>query len=129
MSAKLAAHAQAPTLLDRRPAWMTALMYAGALALTVLAVGPALWLVLVAFQPPEAPLYELSAGFTTKNFADAWASGLAGPLVNSVLVTVGRAALNVFVAALAATSAARRTRRSVRPPQDQTESPRTPAGT
>lgn len=107
MSAKLAAHAQAPTLLDRRPGWLTALMYVGALALTVLAVGPALWLVLVAFQPPEAPLYELSAGFTTRNFADAWASGLAGPLVNSVLVTVGRAALNVFVAALAAYPLAR----------------------
>lgn len=97
-------------MMDRRPPWLTLLFYAGAALLALAAVGPALWLVYVAFRPGSEPLYafSVSGGFTTSNFAQAWKDGNLGlPLLNSVLVTIGRATLNVFIAALAAYPLAR----------------------
>jgi putative chitobiose transport system permease protein len=97
-----------PATIDHRPAWATAAWYLVAALLTVLAVGPALWLIVIAFQPAGGELYSLRGGFTLDNFKAAWNDGnLARPLVNSVLITVARAALNVFIAALAAYPLAR----------------------
>lgn len=97
-----------PSTLDRRPAWNTAAWYAVAVLLTLLAVGPAVWLIVIALQPPGGELYSLSGGLTLDNFRAAWNDGHLGlPLVNSVVVTLARAALNVFVAALAAYPLAR----------------------
>ncbi|HEX8876743.1 MAG TPA: carbohydrate ABC transporter permease [Phycisphaerales bacterium] len=97
-----------PANIDRRPAWNTAAWYAVAVLLTLLAIGPAVWLIVIAFQPPGGELYSLGGGLTLDNFRVAWNDGHLGvPLVNSVLVTLARAALNVFVAALAAYPLAR----------------------
>lgn len=96
----------------RRPAWLSSLYYAAAAAFTVLAIGPALWLVYVALRPAGEPMYtfRLDDNFTFKNFATAWRMGGSGedaptlvtPLLNSTLVTFGRAGLNVLIAAMAA---------------------------
>jgi putative chitobiose transport system permease protein len=97
-----------PATIDHRPAWATAAWYLVAALLTLLAVGPALWLIVIAFQPTGGELSSLREGFTLDNFRAAWNDGrLARPLLNSVLITVARAALNVFVAALAAYPLAR----------------------
>lgn len=91
-----------------RPAWVSAWLYASAAVLTVLAIGPALWLVLIAFRPAGTDVRSLDGvlspgGLTTANFVGAWNEGhLTRPLVNSVLVTFVRAGLNVLLAALAA---------------------------
>jgi putative chitobiose transport system permease protein len=104
-----------------RPSWLTAAIYAAALLLAALAVGPGLWLVLGAFQPAGAdagnPLDQLvDAGgltapggwFTTANLERAWTDGeMARPLINSIIVTLARAGLNVLLAALAAYPLAR----------------------
>jgi putative chitobiose transport system permease protein len=69
----------------------------------VVAIGPALWLLAIALQPPGSELYSLSSGFTLKNFEAAWKDGALGrPLINSILVTFTRATLNVVIAAMAA---------------------------
>lgn len=97
-------------MIDRRPLWSTLLWYAIAAVLTLIAVGPAIWLIVIAFQPPGGELYSLRGGFTLDNFRAAWNDGhLARPLLNSVLITIARAALNVFIAALAAYPLARMT--------------------
>ena len=82
---------------------MTAWMYLLAGLLALLAIGPALWLIAIAFQPATADLNSLTGGFTLDNFRSAWEEGgLGRPVLNSVLVTVVRALLNVILAALAA---------------------------
>lgn len=95
--------------MTRRPWGVTLYLSLWAFAFIVLAVGPAAWLVVVAFQPADADLNDPFGGFTWQNFVGAWqqGGGLAGPLVNSVLVTIFRAVLNVFLAALAAYPLAR----------------------
>jgi len=91
-----------------RPPWLTALLYAAAALLAALAVGPALWLLIVALRPAGVDPASLSGGLTLRNFAEAWRDGRMGlPLVNSVIVTIVRAGLNVLIAALAAYPLAR----------------------
>lgn len=96
----------------RRPAWLSAILYTGAALLVLLAVAPAVWLVLIALQPAGQDLASVSGTLrgevTLDNFRGAWREGdLGGPLLNSVLVTFSRAALNVLLAALAAYPLAR----------------------
>ncbi|MEM6854728.1 MAG: carbohydrate ABC transporter permease [Planctomycetota bacterium] len=94
----------------RRPVWLSALMYAGALALMLLAIGPAVWLVGIALSDNTVPLNRLPgpSEMTLRNFSGAWVEGgLLRALVNSVLVTVAQTVLNVILAALAAYPLAR----------------------
>lgn len=94
--------------MNTRPLWLRALLWATAVALTALAIVPAAWLILVAFQPTGADLSSVRFTPTLANFRGAWEEGgLALPLINSVLVTFGRAGLNVLLAALAAYPLAR----------------------
>lgn len=87
-------------VIDRRPGWLTAVWSVLAVLLAGAAVGPAVWLLVSAFEGP--------GGGTFKNFTDAWTQGkLLWPLLNSVVVTVVRAALNVVIAAMAAYPLAR----------------------
>ena len=99
----------APALtLAARPAWMTGGMYVLALALATLAIGPAVWLVLIALQPNGTELTGVRGPLTLENFKGAWLEGQLGrPMLTSVLVTLGRAILNVLLAALAAYPLAR----------------------
>jgi putative chitobiose transport system permease protein len=93
---------------QRRPWWLTGLIWTGAALLAVLAIGPAIWLTAIALQPPGGELYSLFGGLTTQNFQTAWNDGQMGrPLLNSILVTFARASLNVVIAALAAYPLAR----------------------
>lgn len=104
-------------MLERRPIWLNAWLYLVAGLLVAVAVGPALWLALTAVQPAGTDLLRssgdgsgktLSIGFTWDHIARAWTDGkLAGPMLNSVLVSFARAVLNVLVAALAAYPLAR----------------------
>lgn len=95
-------------MVERRPLGLKLVWYVVSLLLVILAVGPAIWLVVIAFQPAGGELYSLRGGFTLDNFKDAWTQGgLAWPIVNSILVTFSRAALNVLIAALAAYPLAR----------------------
>ncbi|MFZ4573888.1 MAG: carbohydrate ABC transporter permease [Phycisphaerales bacterium] len=102
--------------MKRKPRWISIAGYGAGLLLTVAAVGPALWLLLIALQPAGADMTTLSGAVaplvrgrgTLEHFATAWTSGgLATPLLNSVLVTTARAAANVVLAALAAYPLAR----------------------
>lgn len=91
-----------------RPIWMRVGIGLFAALLVVAAVGPALWLAAIAVQPPGASLSNPFAGFTLENFRVAWRDGQLGrPLLNSVIVTFVRAALNVLLAAMAAYPLAR----------------------
>jgi len=91
-----------------RPPALTASIYALGALLAAIAIGPVLWLALIALQRPGKDLNSISADITLANFAAAWDKGrLAGPLVNSILTTLLRAALNVLLAALAAYPLAR----------------------
>lgn len=91
----------------RNPGW-SIVAYATAACLVALAIVPALWLVVGAFQSPEAELNTLAGPWTTDNFRDAWQTGgLSIAAFNSVLVTLARAGLNVVLAALAAYPLAR----------------------
>lgn len=108
-------------MTGRRPMWGTALLYGGALVLAALALGPGLWLVLGALQPPGSaagnPFDQFVEGgavtapgewFTLANFRQGWEDGEMGrPLLNSVIITLARAGLNVLLAALAAYPLAR----------------------
>lgn len=109
-------------MLQRRPSWMKIGLYAAAALLAALAVGPGLWLVLGAVQPAGGdigrPMESLVAGVgeggflerrvTVANVREAWFDGgLGRPLINSVIVTLARAGLNVLIAALAAYPLAR----------------------
>lgn len=94
--------------MDRRPAWLTGLVLILAGLLAGLAVGPAAFLLLVALQPAGSDMLSVRSGLTLENFQQVWTTGrLAGPLLNSVIVTGARAALNVLLAALAAYPLAR----------------------
>lgn len=103
--------------MSRRPLWLSALGYLGALALVVLAIGPAIWLVGVAFSTTGVPMSRLpdplawtgpDAEMTLDNFRGAWQEASLGrALLNSVLVTAAQTALNVLLAALAAYPLAR----------------------
>ena len=95
-------------MIGRRPRQLSAVMYTAALLLAALAVGPAFWLVLGAFQAPGADLGSVEGPYTGANFAAAWEEGgLARPLANSVAVTIARTFLNVLLAAMAAYPLAR----------------------
>lgn len=95
-------------MITPRPIPLSVVMYTGALLLAALAVGPALWLLLGAFQVPGADLRDVTGPFTGANFSEAWKEGgLAKPLMNSILVTAARTTLNVLLAALAAYPLAR----------------------
>lgn len=95
-------------MIERRPWWLSAVLCATGVLLALLAAGPALWLVVVALQPPGSDMFSLTSGMSLTNFEQAWREGkLAGPMLSSVLVTVMRAALNVLIAALAAYPLAR----------------------
>ncbi len=93
---------------QRRPWWLSLALGMCAAALALLAVGPALYLLAVALQPPGSDLLKPGASFTLGNFSGAWKDGgLARPFLNSVGVAVVRATLNVLLAALAAYPLAR----------------------
>lgn len=97
-------------MYTRRPLWLSGLMYAGALGLMLLAVGPAVWLVGIALSDSTVPLNRLPgpSEMTLENFSGAWAEGgLMRALINSILVTVVQTVLNVVLAALAAYPLAR----------------------
>lgn len=90
-----------------RNAWTLA-AYLAAVLFVVLAIGPAIWLVVGAFQSTEAELNSLSGPWTTDNFRQVLnEGGLGVAAFNSVLVTLSRAGLNVILAALAAYPLAR----------------------
>lgn len=95
-------------MIDRRPPWLTVLLYISAGLLAGTAIGPGLFLLLIALQPAKAELTSLNFTPTLSNFEQAWTQGqMAGPLLNSILITVSRASLNVLLAALAAYPLAR----------------------
>lgn len=95
-------------MLDRRPTWLTITLYVSAGLLAGLAIGPTLFLLLVALQPSGSNLVSIPTQPTLANFRQAWTDGdLTWPFVNSVIVTVVRSLLNVFLAALAAYPLAR----------------------
>lgn len=84
------------------------LLYSTALVLVVLSVGPALWLLFGAFGPATDDLGGVPSRFTLDNMEQIWNDeGLRRALLNSIVVTLGRAALNVALAALAAYPLAR----------------------
>jgi putative chitobiose transport system permease protein len=97
-------------MIESRPSWLSALYYLAAAIFTLLAIGPAVWLVYVSFRPPGEALSALPwhqgvnpGAFTAANFQSAWKDGnLLPPLLNSALITLARASLNVLIAALAA---------------------------
>ena len=94
----------------RRPAWLAVLLYLGALALMLLAIGPAVWLVGIALAEADVPVNRLPGPgeLTLSNFTGAWAAaGLGRALVNSLIVTVVQTLLNLLLAALAAYPLAR----------------------
>ncbi len=95
-------------MLERRSLPMWAFLSIAAFLLVVVAVGPAIWLAAIAVQPPGGSLSNPFSGFTLNNFAAAWRDGqMAVPLINSCIVTLVRAALNVVIAAMAAYPLAR----------------------
>lgn len=95
-------------MIDRRPIWLTIFIVCCALLFALLAVGPAVWLLVIAVQPAGTDLSSATGGLTLDNFKAAWRDGQMGrPLLNSVLTTVVRAGLNVMLAALAAYPLAR----------------------
>ena len=101
-------HGHADARATPRPTWLTAALYASAIVLALIALGPALWLALIALQPPGRDINSIGGMPTLKNFEGAWSEGgLARPLVNSIVTTLCRAALNVLLAALAAYPLAR----------------------
>lgn len=97
--------------MPARPPVLTVAWYLAGVALALLAVGPAVWLLLIAMQPPGRDMHSLSGamgGLTTRNFEAAWTDGELGrPLLNSVVVCVVRVGLNVLLASLAAYPLAR----------------------
>ncbi len=95
-------------MIDKRPIFLTIFLASAAILFVILAVGPAIWLLVIAVQPAGTDLSSARGGFTLDNFKAAWRDGQLGrPLVNSVLTTIVRAGLNVLLAALAAYPLAR----------------------
>lgn len=96
--------------MTERPTWLKIGYYVVAVALVLLAVGPALWLANVALQPKDVGLSQVTppGKWTLENFQGAaGAGGIWRPMLNSVIVTAVQAALNVLLAALAAYPLAR----------------------
>ncbi|MEM7681310.1 MAG: carbohydrate ABC transporter permease [Planctomycetota bacterium] len=96
--------------MNRRPALLSLVMYLGALALVLLSIGPAIWLVGIAVSDATVPLSSLPKPdqMTTQNFVGAWEEGgLLRALLNSIGVTAVQTALNVLLASLAAYPLAR----------------------
>ncbi|QOJ01462.1 MAG: carbohydrate ABC transporter permease [Phycisphaeraceae bacterium] len=92
-------------MIDRRPPMVWAWWYAVAAVLVCVAVGPAAYLVLASVATRDA---SGGVSWSFAAYASAWRDGkLGGPLVNSILVTAARAALNVIIAAMAAYPLAR----------------------
>ncbi|MEO1716126.1 MAG: hypothetical protein AAFR76_03345, partial [Planctomycetota bacterium] len=76
---------------------MRALLYTGAVLLIALSVGPTLWLLFGAFSPATDDLGGIPSRLTLENVRQIWNDdGLQDALLNSVVVTFGRAALNVL---------------------------------
>jgi putative chitobiose transport system permease protein len=98
--------------MSRRPGRVLALAlrYAALLAMTVILVGPFLWLVSLSIRG-GGNIYELRlipSVITLSTYRDAWVtSGLAGNFLNSVLVAVLAVGLNILLAGLAAHPLAR----------------------
>ncbi|MCS7033579.1 MAG: carbohydrate ABC transporter permease [Phycisphaerae bacterium] len=96
--------------MQRTPAHLRVLLVAAAILLALLAIGPTVWLVAVAVSTTNVPINRLPppGEVTLDNFRGAWsAGGLLRPLLNSVVVTVCQAGLNVLLAAAAAYPLAR----------------------
>lgn len=96
--------------MNQRPAWLTLLYYGLAILLTLIAIGPCVWLLGVSLSAADVPINRLPAPgeMTTANFRGVWSeAGLGQALVNSLLVTIAQAGLNVLLAALAAYPLAR----------------------
>ncbi len=96
--------------MNRRPAWLSVLYYLLALLLVVVAIGPCIWLFAVALSTTDVPINRLPTpgDLTLANFSGVWTEGgLGQALINSILVTVSQALLNVLLAALAAYPLAR----------------------
>lgn len=91
-----------------RPWWLSTALSLAAALFAAVGLGPVLFLVLVSLQPAGSDLFSFKSSLTLENFKTVWSTGhLATPLLNSVLVTALRAALNVLLAALAAYPLAR----------------------
>lgn len=96
--------------MNDRPLPLKLAYYAIAALLVLLAVGPALWLLNVALQPPDVGLSQVTppSRWTLDNFTGAAAAGgIWRPMLNSVIVTAVQTFLNVTLAALAAYPLAR----------------------
>ncbi len=96
--------------MNRRPLWLTMMMYLFALLLAVVAIGPCFWLFAVAISSTEVPTNRMPMPeqMTMNNFQGVWSeAGMGQAMFNSVLVTVIQAFLNVLLAALAAYPLAR----------------------
>ncbi len=94
--------------MSTRPLGVTFAWMLVGLALAALAIGPVLWLVRVALQPAGVEMNSWGGGVTWSNFSAAWRDGELGrPMINSVIVTIARAGLNVVLAGLAAYPLAR----------------------
>lgn len=96
--------------MNQRPVWMTALLYVLALLLALIAVGPCVWLFAVALSPTDVPINRLPApnNLTLSNFRGVWSEAdLGRALINSTLVTISQALMNVLLASLAAYPLAR----------------------
>lgn len=97
-------------MLQRRSPLLVVVLASAAIALALLAIGPAFWLLAVAASDSTVPLNQLPrpAQLTMHNFRSAWTGGsLFRPFVNSLIVTLVQATLNVLLAALAAYPLAR----------------------
>jgi putative chitobiose transport system permease protein len=98
------------TMQQRRPIWLTILLYTAAVLFVLLAIGPAFWLIATSFSTPATPINALPrpGELTLENFANAWREGqMLRPFLNSVIVTAVHSGLNVLLAALAAFPLAR----------------------
>ncbi len=88
-----------------RPILFSVSMYALAILLALLAIGPAAWLFAIALSPASLSLsqFPTPTQLTLDNFHGAWSEAqLLRPMVNSIIVTVTQAGLNVLLASLAA---------------------------
>ena len=95
---------------DAKPVGLRVAYYVIAFLLIVLAIGPALWLLNIALQPPRGvALSQVTppSQWTLHNFKAAVQTGLLQPFFNSILVTVAQTVLNVLLAATCAYPLAR----------------------
>ena len=96
------------THLAHRPLSLSIALYSGALLLSLIAIGPALWMAYAALRPADVSLTSLGLRLTLANFRSAWFDGhLLQPLVTSAIITLSRSVLNVLFAAMAAYPLAR----------------------